>query len=186
MRRIKTKLDIEKENREKQIMVGIVMIFLLIISTLGYSLMSRDDVIKQSKIEENGLEFTNVNGYWETIINNEVFIFSNLPSEVSDVNISGSYQLGEYTGDVIYFVNGEEGISEILNNIGRYALRYQRACLSEENCLDDIPIKDCNNNLIVFEEGIVSKIYKNESCVYIIGNETKGADAFLYNVLGVS
>ena len=37
-----------------------------------------------------------------------------------------------------------------MNNIERYALRYQEACVDADKCDGDLPVKDCYNNLIVF------------------------------------
>jgi len=184
MRKIKSKADIERENKRNQIIIGVVMILLLVGAPLGYSLFSGDGKISQSSIEENGTKFINTNGYWKTQKDNQEFYFTNLPSNSSEINRTGRYNINDYRDKILYFVNGSQGVSEILINMNRYILRGQGACL-DENCSDDLPVKNCSDNLIIFTEGDTDKVYKNENCVYIEGEEVKGADAFLYEVLDI-
>ena len=73
------------------------------------------------------------------------FGFNYLPSEVSDILIEGNYDLGKYSGQPLYFVGESEGFVEVLNNIGKYALRYQEACLDGKMCDGDLPLKDCGS-----------------------------------------
>ncbi len=186
LRKIKTQAEIDRTKRRNQFFVGIVMIALLVVSTLGYSLISSDSDDDNSKVSEMGIDFFRMNGLWVTEFNGEVFRFQNLPSEISDIGVDVSFDLERYSGQLLYSVNPNEGISEILNNIGRYILRYQEACLVNESCEKDLPTKDCENNLIIFETGNETKVYQNKNCIYITGDGVKGADAFLYKVLGVN
>lgn len=161
------------------------MIGLLVVSTLGYSLIS-SDINEDSKTNEFGVDFFRENGLWLANINGEIFRFQNLPSEISNVSVNISFDLGRYSGQPLYFVNPNEGASEILNNIGRYVLRYQESCLTNESCANDLPVKNCESNLIVFETGNETRVYQNESCIFIVGDGAKGVDAFLYRVLGIN
>ncbi|MFH1521778.1 MAG: hypothetical protein ABIF18_02355 [archaeon] len=185
LRKIKTQAEIDKKKRRNQFFIGVIMIGLLVVSTLGYSLIS-SDTNEDSKKNEFGIEFFRENGLWIAIIDEEVFRFQNLPSEISDIDVNVSLDLEKYSGQPLYFVNPNVGASEILNNIGSYILRYQEACLTNESCGNDIPAKSCENNLIIFEIGNETKVYQNESCIFIVGDGIKGADAFLYKVLGVN
>jgi len=170
------------------------MIGLLVIAPLGYSLFNGDDDDK-SKVTEGDIDFYRENGLWKAALDGRVFGFQNLPSEVENVSIEGVYDIGQYTGQPIYFVGSNQAVSEILSNIADYVLRYQEACvmpegfngsdedLNESFCNGDLPVKDCNSNLIIFEEGDEDMVYQNGNCVYIVGDYIKGADAFLYEVL---
>lgn len=185
MRRIQTKQQIQKKKKKNQLILGFVMVFLLTASTAGYSLMSKDSDNK-SKVNEFGIDFYKEDGLWITDFGGDKFAFQNLPSEVLDIKVESNLTLGQYSNQPLYFVNINQGASEILNNIGRYTLRYQEACLINKTCEGDLPTKDCTNNLIIFEEGNETKVYQDENCVYIIGDSIKGADAFLYKVLGIN
>jgi len=196
MRKIKTMTDAERVRRRNNIIFGVMMIGLLVFASLGYSLMSAD-VDGNSEVVEMGLEFVRVNGVWKTLIGESVFSFQYLPSEVRGVDVDVSVDFGDYSGKVLYFVDSNEGVGEVLRNIGGYVLRYQEACVDdgvERDCGEDLPVKSCSDNLIIFasadkaQEGQVgneTRVYGDGGCVYIIGDSVRGVDAFLYDVLGI-
>jgi hypothetical protein len=185
MRKIKTEIQIQKTRRRNNIIMGIAMIAILMISTLGYSLMSNEEE-KKSKTTEFGMDFFYENGLWKISFQDKIFGFQYLPSEISTVEKNISINLGTYSGNPLYIVSPNEGLSEILNNIGDYALRYQEACLVNTTCQGDLPQKTCENNIIIFETGNETRVYQKENCVFIVGDSVKGADAFLYSILGVN
>jgi len=196
MRKIRSQGEIARKKRRDQIVVGIVLIFLLVVSTLGYSLMS-GDVKDEDVVNELGFDFIRDGGYWKVVIGSKVFGFQYLPSEVADIFVGGFYDFEMYVNQPLYIVNVNDGVSDILVNFEDYILRYQEACLrqteegggkreEEGKCEGDLPIKDCNSNLIIFEPGDESMVWQNESCVYIVGDSVRGADAFLYKVLKIS
>ncbi len=210
MRKIKSMADVERVRRRNNVILGVVMIALLTLSSVGYSLMSADSEEKNVK-SEGGFDFVREGGMWRLAIGENVFGFQNLPSEILEVDVNVSSQLGQYNGQPVYFVNPGEGVNEILGNIGDYVLRYQEACLGEtltlENqsfvvpvgeCEGDLPIKSCDDgvNMIIFstigddfgepDSGNETRVYEEGSCVFIIGDVLRGSDAFLYKMLGVN
>ena len=202
--------DVERARRRNNIILGVVMIFLLVGSSLGYSLMSVDGD-SENIVSEGGLDFVRENGLWKLMIGNEVFSFQYLPSEVGNVEINLSAELGIYSGQPLYFVNPSDGSSEVLRNLGRYVLRYQESCLDSVDlggrdsviddlgnltagdnesvekivCVGDLPIKNCDSNLIIFEQGNETRVYGDGNCVFIVGDAVRGSDAFLYEVFGI-
>ena len=171
------------------------MILLLVVSTAGYSLMSAD---KDSGniVEEKGFEFVRDAGMWKLIFSGaragapseegKIFAFQYLPSQLEDIDVNVSIEFGDYAGNALYFVKANEGTGEILNNLGGYILRYQEACLGNETtCEGNLPLKDCDSNLIIFNSGNTTKVYGDENCVFIEGDSIKGVDAFLYDILGI-
>jgi len=201
MRKIRNQRDVDQGRRNRNILIGVVLILLLVVAPIGYSLFSRDDSgVSENAVNEFGFDFYREGGIWKVDVGGDIFGFRYLPSEVANVSISGSYDFGMYSNELLYFVNSNNGASEILNNIGRYVLRYQDACagngVSRGNgsqvtgngtvCGGDWPTKDCGSNLIIFEAGNETRVWQNESCVYIAGDGAKGADAFLYKALKIS
>jgi len=184
MRRIESQVEIDRKKRRNQIVIGIVMIGLLVIAPLGYSLISGDRE-EVSDVSEFGIDFVRQNGIWVSSFDGGTFGFQKLPSEVEHVDVNVSLSLGDYASEPLYFVNPGESVPEVLANLGQYVLRYQEACLDNETCGDDLPLKDCGSNLIIFEGGEDDLVYQNESCVYIVGDAVGGTDAFLYEVLGI-
>ena len=198
LKKILTQEDRARKKKKNQILVGGVLIVLMVVSTLGYSLMSGDSGVS-NRVSEVGVDFVREGGLWKIDFGGVIFGFQYLPSEVDDVFVSGDYYFENYSNEVLYFVNGNEGVSEILNNFGRYVLRYQDACLRQAvtgdgswvtdeatECDGDLPKKSCDSNLIIFEDGNETMIWRNESCVYIVGDAVRGADAFLYKALKIT
>jgi len=181
MKRIQTAEIRARKLRKKKIFVGVVLVFLMVVSTVGYSLMNNGEE-ENLKINEAGLDFYKVSGLWKTVKDEQTFGFQYLPSEVMNISVEGFYNLGDYVNRPLYFVNVNEATPEILNNLQRYVLRYQEACLNESLCGEDLPLKDCGSNLIIYEAGNYTKVYKNESCVYLAGDGIMAADAFLYKI----
>jgi hypothetical protein len=185
MRKIKTQSEIDRKTRKNQLLIGGIMILLLVLSIVGYSFASVASGNDNSKVNENGVSFLKQNGLWVTEIDGFVFGFQNLPSEVSEVDVNVSISLNQYSGLPLYFVNPNEGAPEILSNIGNYVLRYQEACFNNATCEGDLPLKGCDDNLIIFESGNVSSVYQYENCIFIVGDPLVATDAFLYKVLQV-
>jgi hypothetical protein len=165
--------------------MGVVLVALLVLSTLGYSFISSDEE-DSSSVREFGIDFSRVNGLWAAEFGGGVFWFQNLPSEVSNVSVNGSFEFDRYVNQPLYFVNPNEGASEILSNFNNVILRYQEACLVNSSCEGDLPVKGCDSNLIIFESGNDSMVYQDDGCVFIVGDAVKATDAFLYKVLGVN
>jgi hypothetical protein len=191
MRKIRSRVDVARSKRNNNVLIGVIMVLLLVVAPIGYSLFSRDGGGSENKVSEMGFDFIRDGGYWKVVVGGEIFGFQYLPSEVADVFVNGSYDFGMYVDKPLYIVGVNNGASEILGNLGGYVLRYQEACVSEgvlsneTNCGGDLPVKDCGSNLIVFESGNETMVWQNESCVYIVGDGVRGADAFLYKTLKI-
>ena len=191
MRSLVHKKDNTKRN---QIILGVFLIVILGFSTIGYALGGRNDEEDNEKIEYNGIEFVQDNsGYWYSTIQGYEFITQYNPEETEGIVFFNSLSINNYANKPLYFA-GEigDGSSEIARNLAeRFVLRINPACL-DENCEGDIPTKNCSiDNIIVInnvpEEGLET-MYQEENCIFIIAdsvNQTKYADKFLFELLGV-
>ena len=188
LKKIKTQEQAAREKKRNQIIVGSLLMGILLLSSIGYSFFSKDKTnnFGEQIVEENGLEFTKTNGIWSTKINGLEFGFQFLPSEVSDVPVDISLSLADYTGKVVYFVNANAISSEIVPNLNSYVLRSQESCLEGESCSrKDLPVKNCDEKLIIYKESNDTKVSQDKGCVYLQGDAIKASDAFLYKILGV-
>jgi hypothetical protein len=183
MKKIQTAELVAKKQKRNQIVMGVILVALLVVSTAGFSLMSSKDGDKNS-YKENGINFFRQNGVWVAEIGGETFGFQYLPSEVENISVRNNFDLGDYVDKPLYFVGQSGGIPEVLGVLGRYASRYQEACLENISCGGDFPVKDCTDNLIIFEEGN-PEVYAEENCVYLRGDPLHASDAFLYEVLKI-
>jgi hypothetical protein len=185
MRRIGSRAEAERIKKRNQIIVGGALIVIMLLSIIGYSFSSEEQENNDNKVSEFGLDFYKQNGVWLTQIGDSIFSFQNLPSEVLEVDVNVSVDINTYSGQPLYFVNPEQGVSDILNNLGPYVLRYQEACLINSTCQGDLPEKSCDNNLIVYIPGNESRVYQEDSCVFILGDSVLATDAFLYKILQI-
>ena len=198
IKKLKTKDEIKSKKKKNQLLIGSIMIFIMVLSTAGYAIFntgSDSNGGENLKSKYNGIEFVMQNDMWTFQSGQSVFYFQNLPQDVENVSISGLYDLKNYADKPLYFVNNYNLAStEILQNIGSIVPRKQEACLAGLNCSNkDLPVKNCSNdNLVVFYTPEVSslkidnKVYQEGNCVYIEGDFVKGADRFLYKILGIS
>lgn len=185
MRKIETAAEKERRQRRNQFVVGGVLIVLLVVSTLGYSLMSGRGASSSNKKKEDGVQFVRDHSLWKFVNSGSTFGLQNLPSDINNISVNISADISMYSEQPLYFVNPSQGMVEIINNLGSSILRYQDACLSNESCDGNFPVKDCSDNLVIFMPGNSTNVYQKDHCIYIVGDSIKGADAFLYNLLGI-
>lgn len=186
MRKIKTQEEINKTNKRNQFLVGSVLILLLVVATAGYSFLDKGGQNSDGdKVVENGLEFSRNGEMWNTVIDGVNLQFSYLPSEVENISVNGSYNFGDYASQVIYVSDYNEGAVEILSNLGNFFQRSQVACFNSSDCEEDVPVKTCDDNFIIFQEG-ENAVYKNKRCVFIVGDTRRAADAFIYKILEIN
>ena len=187
MRRLISREEREKKRKRNQVVVGIILVFLMFASTIGYAVQGNlgnpQGITGNSNITYNGAEFSYINGFW--VYRNLVFRLN--PYETPNIG-SGLKSVGEYQGKLVYVqsedVNSE---TEIYVNLGPIA-SIQKGCLEGTTCAEGIPVKTCADNFIIIRESTEEKITQSENCVYIEGRKDdliKLTDEFLFKILGI-
>ncbi|MGY4884968.1 MAG: hypothetical protein ACP5NZ_05305 [Nanobdellota archaeon] len=189
MRPIESKKEAEKKARKNQIIIGAILIIVMLGSTFGYVMFSSPNEDSNiEKIEYNGYEFVNQNGFWTVTIGEYTFAFRYNPTEVEKSEAELGY-ISEYSGKPLYvFYENDAAFIEINQNLGSIVQRFQGACLEEEGCPENWPIRDCSNNFVIIKESNESKIYTQEKCTFIEGpreNLTRITDEFLFKITGI-
>ncbi len=188
MRKITSKYREEKKKKRNGLIIGLALMGLMLLSILGYSFQGKDDSVK--KVNYNGFKFTEQNGYWFTNIENFQFVFRYNPKQTEKIG-SGLNPLDNYSGKPLYiYSKNDEAELEIYRNLfyqNQIILRMQSACLEGEDCIDDLPIKTCEDNFIIIKEGDEDKITQKDNCVFIEGEQdlTKLTDEFLFEIIGI-
>jgi hypothetical protein len=191
MRKILGKKDNSKQN---QLILGVGLIILMLFSVLGYALGGKSNNTSGRNIEYNGIKFTQDNsGYWNFELNGNEFLTKYHPGEIQDIEFKGKMVLIDFNGDPVYFVgDSQEPIAELARNLEKFVLRIQNACINEEDCEGDLPIKNCfeNNIIIIKEPGLdeFESISQQGNCIYITAsyiNQTRYADQFIYSILEI-
>jgi len=188
MRKIISKHKEEKKRRRNQFLVGSFLIFIMIISLLGYSF--RDDEENQ-KIKYNGIEFIKESNLWNAEINGLKFYFTYNPNEVKELNETLKKLNNYYNKPLYFYSNNSEAETEIYRNLfysNQIVQRVQNACLEGEECKEDLPIKNCNDNIIIIKDSDKNEVIQEQNCIFIKGKTEdmmKLVDSFLYNIIGV-
>ena len=185
MRKLTSKYKEKKNQKRNQWIVGIILIFLMLVSTLGFAFQGgfskKDD---GNSLIYNGYEFENINGFWAF----EDFVFKYNPQEVPDTG-EIYFKFSDYQNKPLYIYSEDaESEYEIFLNLGQFTQRTQKACPENKICEGDIPYKDCENNFIIIKVDEIENIYQESNCVFIQGREEnliKLVDQFLFKILGV-
>jgi len=191
MRRIITRTQQDKTTKRNHLIMGLLLIGLMVFSVVGYALSGRSEEDNLKKIKYKDIEFIQDNsGYWNFNIQGQNIVTKYNPTEVEDISFSSYLNIGSYSNNPLYLVGGfPEPNYEIARNLNGFILRAQEACLSEKDCENDLPIKNCSiDNMIIIEEGEEENIYQEKNCIFItasLGNQTKYADVFLFEILDV-
>lgn len=189
MRHILSKDEIEKKQKRNQIILGIIMIALMVASTAGYAFFSGNKSGNSQKSTYNGVKFTlNEDGLWHFKLGETEFATYNLPNEVKDnITININKNLADFNTNVLYFEanSDSQAAQNIMVNLGRFAGKVQFACLG--NCDQDLPIKNCSDNIISIKNGNENVIREEDNCIFITSNDNilKSSDALIYRVLKI-
>ena len=191
MRKIVSRHQRKRTRRRNQFIVGFILVFLMVSSTLGFAFQGHlsnrsptQDNTNQNMVHYNGFSFENFNGFW--VWGN--FAFRNLPGDVPE--IGGELKnLDHYRGEPVYIRSeNEDARSEIIVNLGQVAGGVQGACLQKKDCGENEFVRTCEDNFIIIEENSKTEIVQNNNCVFIHGsadNLIKLTDQFLFKIMGI-
>ena len=174
MRRIVSAEEEARKKKRNQIIVGVFLALIMILSTVGFALQgglgnAPSDQTSGNEIEYNGFKFISQNGLW--VLGN--FVFKYTPQQVPDIGSDSGIKLAaNYQGKPAYVYSEDDGAEiEIAVNLGQLAQRVQKACPVGTTCAGDLPAKTCSDNFIIIKEGNISSITQENNCVFIEGGK---------------
>ena len=187
MKRLKSKGSEAKKQKRNQVIIGVILIIVMFGSVFAVIVGSFGNK-ESSKVDYNGFEFFKQSNFWILEIGDFDFIFKYNPNEIQEIETEVKF-LNNYYGKPLYISSeNSEATYEIASNLEQVTLRMQNACLDEEDCEDDLPLKTCDDNFIIIEEKNETNILQDNNCVFIQGpqeNLTMISDEFLFHILGV-
>lgn len=202
MRRIVSKRTEAKSRKKKQLIVGLVLIFLMFFSTLGYAfqLIGNNRGIEEGNdlnaptqiVNYNGFEFESRGIFWTLNKDGTNFIFTYNPNEV-DRSYEEVNPLENYIDKPLYIDSeNTEAKSELRANLLKFVSNMEDACLSDEEICDEETKRiTCNENFIKIREvsnNALEGITQENNCVFINAkkeNLIKMTDEFLFKILGI-
>jgi hypothetical protein len=171
MRKIISKSDEKKKKKRNQIILSLILVIVISFSTLGYAFRGGSGEVKN--IEYNGIKFAQQNGFW--IANNQGLrlILKYNPYEVNKTETEPNTIENYYNKPLYIYSEDSEASYEIYNNFENIVQRIQQACLKENNCEDDLPIKTCEENFIIITENATAGVRKDNNCLFIDGSKAE-------------
>lgn len=192
MRKLTNPKEKEKKQKRNQIILGVFLVLTMMLSLFAIVIDSFQNK-SQGIVKYNGFKFEASNGYWVTSEGQYQFAFRSNPLETKNFSIyfeDISFNLvNDYSNKPLYIYSQDTYSSqEIYQNLKPFVSRYQPACFEEKNCPEDIPVKDCTNNFIIYKISNTTSIAQQENCVFIEGKQEDLVyltDEFLFRVLGL-
>ncbi|MEX0932539.1 MAG: hypothetical protein WDZ77_00350 [Candidatus Pacearchaeota archaeon] len=196
MRKLISKEAEAKKKKKNQITVGVVLIFLMLFSTLGYAFQFIGDndgtgILPDSEtFNYNGFEFREQSGFFILSKDGKNFIFRNHPANVPNFNLElNSFE--SYLDRPLYINSESPGASsEIRTNLIQFVDGLKEGCF-KDNCKEEFEKITCEDNFIQIRinENGENLMTKEGNCVFIEGKEEDLdllADSFLFEIIGVS
>lgn len=172
MRKLLTKEELEKKRKFRNSIISISLLLIMLFSTLGYSFLSNtspqneENDINSDKIafQYGGKDFALLSSY----------------DEIKNISVDISLIPEMYSGKILYIVSKNTGVAqEIAYSLGKLSSRVQMACYGA--CEEDLPEKNCTDNLIIWEESQESRVFQEDNCIFIEG-DMRTVDAFIYSL----
>lgn len=178
MRKIGSAKETEEKKKKNMIWISAIMLAVLVFGTVGYAFSSYLGT-RTPDVEPD----LNVNGKFRVEFEGQNFYLTNSLEQVENVPVETTITLNDYVGKNLYF--DAENFATLVDAVqffSNYAGRVQEACYG--SCERDIPEKDCTENIIIWKESEENKVYQEENCVFIEGDE-RAVDAFIYKIMGL-
>ena len=175
-----------------KIVLTVFIAFIMITSVVGFIWNYGSDEENYNVLEYGDYEFKNINGKYILDVNENQYVFDNSPYEINNLNFD-DFAL---SSNKYYFIfnpeekdlNLEYSIQKLYLVLNSLGVKVQLACSKEEGCDDDVPIKDCNDHAFYFKKTGNAKVYKDNNCVVIEGDNeeiSKTVDKINLNLLNI-
>lgn len=190
MRKIIPRHKEAKRKRRKQIIVGIVLIFIMLVSIFGYSFGNTAN--RKEEVVYNGIKFVKEEGIWKANFKDLYLLLMNNPSQIFNIDYNLNL-VNNYYGKPLYIYSEDSNSEiEIYRNLFYYnqiVQRMQPACFDGQECSEDLPMKTCEDNFIIIKEDEKNEVIQEDNCIFISGNkeELSGlTDGFLLKIIGLT
>lgn len=199
---LETQESVRKKQRTRNIIIGVVIIAVMVLSSLGYVVLEREPGQQQGGQTYNNFTFTQIEDGWQTKAQgyNVTTIF--LPQETLNAS-SGNVRLFDFSNKIIFIVISSKDTEyltyDLFRNLQDINQRMQFACpVEQENssfCLEtNLPLKSCDDasldtKIMIIKDNETQVGYSyNESCLTIKGTSSdvvKATDNFIFKLFGI-
>ena len=192
IRRLTSKEEERKKAKKNQLIIGVALVGLMVLSTFGIIVNSFGEEENTEEINYNGYVFEESSGIYSISLGDSDFYFRSNPLELKNIDYSSNYSklIIDYLSQSIYIDSTDQTIyAELYQNLFPFAQKIQPACINESTCPSaNYPIKDCQENIIIIRESENNNSYQEENCIFIEGkkeNLIKLTDKFIFKLIGL-
>ncbi len=179
----------EKKRQRNSTYIAIFMLLTLVFSTVGFAFFYNDS--SKTSNNPNNLENSSAplviqqqGDRWAVPFRGQYLSFVYSPNSTSNIDVQIDKDAVSYYGSNLFIDSKKDYVtSEITSTLGKYVLSTSKACYG--SCIENIPEKNCTDNIIVFNESNVQKIKQKDNCIFIDG-DLRTVDAVLYKIFGIS
>lgn len=188
LKKIETKEAKRKKEKRRNLLVAIAMIVILMGSAFGIALSSFGTEVQPDVENYKGFNLTKTGSYYVLTIQNVGFSFLTDPRTLTDLDVEVNLQksLTEYVSEELFlYSTNPSSTSEIKRNFGLFTTSIKELCQGE-TC--DEKLINCSKNTIVIKGAQENKIYEDDNCTYIVGNENdllELTDEFILQSIGL-
>ena len=181
------------DKKNVKILWAVFILVIMVSSVIGFMYQPDEtNEINDGSVSYNGFKFVNNNDLWILEKDGQSYYFTNLPEDVKGIEIPQiliQNQKQYFMYDYKDLQNNLGVISEKLRLVlSGKGVTVVNACIKEEDCPADWPIKDCSNDGFYFKISNESKVYKENKCYVLQGSLSdinKEVDKINYIIFGV-
>lgn len=157
-----------------KIIITLFIAFIMITSVIGFIWSSDSSGDNFEVLEYNNQQFKIANGKYLLDINGNEYVFDNSPYELNDFD----FEQFNLESDKYYILfnpeekdlNTEYSMQKLYLVLRSLNVNVQLACSKEEGCDNNLPVKNCDEYSFYLNNGDSTKVYKDNKCVVIQGN----------------
>jgi len=198
---LRNKKDEARRTRRNQLLVGLLLLAVMLFSVIGYGFQTQDTSASGEQgytVTYQGYDFVyNGAGLWLLALGGGTFGFQYTPDTL-DFGDALVHPLSSYSGKPLYVIAHDElAKAELYRTMDLVVLRRQAACLDPsvqreeiplEGCDASLPVKTCEDNVIIIAESSTKHINQIDNCVFIgapAQDLVAVVDEFLFKSLGI-
>lgn len=172
--------------------MAIFIVSIMIFSVIGFVYTSPDNN-NQNSLDYKGFKFVlNQNNKYQIDINGNTFIFDYNPNDLSNIDVPEFNLEGDKYYLIVNYSDVDSNLEYSLGKLGYtlnlLGLRPVLACDNEQNCQENLPVKNCNSNSFYFKKSNLNKVYIDDKCIVIEGDTigmSKSVDKINLNLINV-
>lgn len=177
MKSIQTAEQREKKRKRYTQIMGIVLAFLMLGSTIGYAFS-----LFFSSTQDTPIDTTPLPNQPIIVTHNGLsYALSSTPEDIASIPVTITKKVADYAGLPVFIVSEDSTATQELGGIlSGYIGRLQHACYGPCES-QDLPEKSCTDNLVIVKSNLTQQVYQQGQCIFIDG-DIRAVDAFLYHL----